>query len=164
MDDSSEAVESNEDIRLWLGDIPFPLPFPPPLTLDAKDCSAFSKARRMSLTLTHRRPPLLVLPLVLLPLPPLPPPQPLMPLPLPPPPAALPPLPPPPLPLPLPKLFEPSPPPPMIIMPLPLTDLLKTSKSSPELEPVRGDLGVSGIPTSSRSAWLLPLEVEPLLG
>ena len=49
--DSSELVESNELIRLWQGDISGN-----PLAAACKDCSAFSKARRISLTLTHRRP------------------------------------------------------------------------------------------------------------
>lgn len=56
--DSSDAVESNELILLWQG-------ADKPLEDDVleledlehmdKDCSAFSNALRMSLTLTHRR-------------------------------------------------------------------------------------------------------------
>ena len=60
---SSDVVESNEDILLWLGEIPWPYaPFPThawPLTrLEiARDCSAFSNALLISFTLTQRRPP-----------------------------------------------------------------------------------------------------------
>ena len=53
MDDSSLVVESRLDILLWLEGVERPSLFGVPLF--ERLCSAFSKARLMSLTLTARR-------------------------------------------------------------------------------------------------------------
>ena len=51
--DSSLVVESSDDILLWLEGVESPERLGVPLF--DNDCSAFSKARRISLTLTARR-------------------------------------------------------------------------------------------------------------
>ena len=52
---SLEVVLSRLDIRLWLDGVDRPDLLGPLVPLVDKDCSAFSNARRISLTLTARR-------------------------------------------------------------------------------------------------------------
>ena len=52
---SLEVVLSRLDMRLWLDGVDRPDLLGPLVPLVDSDCSAFSKARRMSFTLTARR-------------------------------------------------------------------------------------------------------------